>query len=72
MEIIGGDRGKKLYRSRKKIIGGVCQGIADYFGIDVVVARIIALFALFCFSAGFWVYMILWIALPLEPSGSRN
>lgn len=72
MEIIGGDKEKRLYRSRKRIIGGVCQGLADYFGIDVVVVRLIALFALFCFSAGFWVYIILWIAVPLEPAGSKS
>ena len=68
MEIIGGNEEKKLYRSRKRVIGGVCRGLADYFGIDVVIVRLIALFALFCFSAGFWVYVILWIVLPLEPA----
>lgn len=72
MEIIKGDREKKLYRSRKRVIGGVCQGLADYFGIDVVLVRLIALFALFCFSAGFWVYIVLWIFLPPEPVDSGN
>lgn len=72
MEIIKGNREKKLYRSRKRVIGGVCQGLADYFGIDVVLVRLIALFALFCFSAGFWVYIVLWIFLPPEPIDSGN
>lgn len=67
MEIIRGNEPKRLYRSRKRIIGGVCQGLADYFNVDVVLVRIIALFALFCLSAGFWVYLVLWIVVPLEP-----
>lgn len=72
MEIIGGKPEKKLYRSRRRVIAGVCQGLADYFGIDVVVVRLIALFALFCFSAGFWVYIVLWIAMPLEGAAKDN
>lgn len=69
MEIINDKEPKRLYRSRHRIIGGVCQGLADYFNVDVVLVRIIALFALFCFSAGFWVYLVLWIVVPLEPAG---
>lgn len=72
MEIINGNKEpKRLYRSRRRIIGGVCQGLADYFNVDVVLVRIIALFALFCFSAGLWVYLVLWIVVPLEPA-DRN
>lgn len=67
MEIIKGKEPKRLYRSRSRIIGGVCQGLADYFNVDVVLVRIIALFALFCLSAGLWVYLVLWIVVPLEP-----
>lgn len=69
MEIINdNNKPRRLYRSRNRIIGGVCQGLADYFNVDVVIVRIIALFALFCFSAGFWVYLILWIVVPPEPA----
>ena len=63
---------KKLYRSRNKVIAGVCQGLADYFNIDVVIVRIIALFALFCLSAGLWVYIIMWIVTPMEPAKHLN
>ena len=73
MEIINDNREpRRLYRSRRRIIGGVCQGLADYFNVDVVLVRIIALFALFCFSAGFWVYLVLWIAVPLEPASANG
>lgn len=33
---------KQLRRSREGVLGGVCSGIAEYFGIDAVVVRIIA------------------------------
>lgn len=73
MEIMNDNRStKRLYRSKNRIIGGVCQGLADYFNVDVVLVRIIALFALFCLSAGFWVYLVLWIVVPVQrsqPSG---
>ena len=73
MEIMNDNRStKRLYRSKNRIIGGVCQGLADYFNVDVVLVRIIALFALFCLSAGFWVYLVLWIGVPVQrslPSG---
>lgn len=73
MDVMQGNGGRRLYRSRRRVIGGVCQGLADYFGIDVVIVRLIALFALFCLSAGFWVYLVLWIFVPLEPyTGGRS
>ena len=47
MEIINDNREpRRLYRSRRRIIGGVCQGLADYFNVDVVLVRIIALLLL--------------------------
>ncbi len=73
MEIINNDsQPRKLYRSRNKKIGGVCQGLADYFGIDVVIVRIIALLSIFFFSGGLWAYLILWIVVPLEPAGNTD
>ncbi|MCC8035776.1 MAG: PspC domain-containing protein [Rikenellaceae bacterium] len=65
---VGGRIEGKLYRSRyEKILGGVCGGLARYFGIDVTLVRVI-MFLLFCMgSAGFWLYVILWIVVPLEP-----
>lgn len=58
----------KLYRSRyDKMVGGVCAGLAEYFGIDTAIVRIIMFIALFLGSLGFWVYIVLWIIVPLEP-----
>lgn len=59
---------RRLKRSRKdRVIGGVCGGLAEYFGIDVVLVRILMLILVLFFSAGLWIYIILWIVLPSEP-----
>ncbi|KKP65334.1 MAG: Phage shock protein C, PspC [candidate division WS6 bacterium GW2011_GWE1_34_7] len=58
---------KKLYRSETdKMIGGVCGGIAEYFGIDSTIVRL--LFALIVISAGtgLVLYIILWIIVPTK------
>lgn len=55
--------GKRSFsrNSDDKILGGVCSGIANYFGIDPVIMRIV--FVLL-FGALFWVYILLWIIVP--------
>ncbi len=58
----GATGSKRLYRDENhKILGGVCSGIGNYFGIDPVIVRI--LFVLF-FGVTFFAYLILWIAVP--------
>lgn len=58
-------QGKKLYRDPSdKILGGVCSGLAQYFGGDVVLWRVI-LAALFILQGfGLILYIILWIVVP--------
>lgn len=56
---------RKLFRdTERKVIGGVSGGLAAYFGIDIVVVRV--LFVLFAFLGGFGLvtYIVLWIATP--------
>ena len=56
---------RKFYRDEDdKKIGGVCSGLAHYLNIDVVILRVIFLVALFCGTAGFWIYIILCIVAP--------
>lgn len=56
---------KKLQRdSRNKVIGGVCSGLANYFDIDASLVRLLFAFMFLCASAGFWLYIILWIVMP--------
>lgn len=56
---------RKLFRdSDGKKIAGVCSGLALFLGIDVTLIRVLFLVALICGSAGFWIYLVIWIAAP--------
>ena len=60
---------KRLYRSENKMLGGVCAGIAEYFGVDPTVVRV-AYAVLSVFSTGFpglLLYIILLIIMPKKP-----
>ncbi len=60
---------KRLYRNENdKVIGGVCSGLANYFGIDVVVMRIIFVVLAVTFGFGLIPYLILWVAVPSSAS----
>ena len=57
---------KKLTRSSNKMIAGVCAGIAEYFGWEVTIVRIVYAF-LTIFSAGFpglLLYIVMSIVMP--------
>jgi len=60
---------KRLYRSRKdRMIAGVCGGLAEYFNIDPVIVRVIAVLLLLPGGLpGFVPYIILWILVPENP-----
>lgn len=56
---------KRLYRDTENaILGGVCQGIANFFNIDVVIIRAIFVIILLFGGFGFPLYVILWIIIP--------
>jgi len=55
---------KRLRRSRNRKIAGVCGGIAEYFGLDPTVVRLVWLFAVLFFGTGIWAYIICWIVIP--------
>lgn len=57
---------RKLQRDQKrKILGGVCAGLAHYFNIDPVWPRLLfALLVLGSYGSLLLVYIILWIVLP--------
>ena len=65
---------KKLYRSSDdRMVAGVCAGIADYFGIDPTLVRLIFVFgALGTVSGLFWAYLIMAIVVPEEVPASRD
>ncbi len=60
--------GKRLYRSNSnRMIGGVCGGLADFFGMDVTIVRLIFTLMFFLAGHGLLVYLILWVVTPPEP-----
>ncbi len=62
---------KKLYRSRtNRLIFGVCAGLAEFFGIDPTVVRVVFLLgALLGFGSFILVYLVLFFVVPEEPLG---
>lgn len=66
-DILSGNKpARKFYRNPfDKTIAGVCSGLARYLNIDTLLVRILFVVAFLMGSAGFWIYIILWIAAPL-------
>jgi phage shock protein PspC (stress-responsive transcriptional regulator) len=50
------------------MIGGVVSGLANYFGLDISLARVIYVVGSVCSAAfpGILVYILLWIVVPEE------
>jgi phage shock protein C len=58
---------ERLYRSRRqRVLGGVAGGLAEYFGVDVVLVRLLWVMTLFFGGAGFLAYIVAWIIIPDE------
>lgn len=63
---------KRMYRNiDERVLGGVCSGLGNYFGLDKVLFRIIFLILFFCgfaedglFCVSLIAYCCLWIAMP--------
>ena len=55
---------EKLFRSTKdRVIGGVCAGVAEFFGLDVKTVRLVWLIAALFAGAGALLYLILFLKL---------
>jgi phage shock protein PspC (stress-responsive transcriptional regulator) len=66
-------REKRMYRNPDdRIIGGVCGGIGSYLNTDPVWFRLIFIIMTPVFLIGLFVYLALWIALPLAISDSQK
>jgi phage shock protein C len=61
--------GNRLYRNpRRGMVFGVCAGIADYFGFDLTVTRVIVVIAaIFSLPIVFVAYLLLGLLLPRRP-----
>lgn len=67
---------KRLYRSETDVmLGGVCAGLGEFFTLDPTIVRLIFVVLFLTGSLGFWVYLVMWIVVPLESAvkgtGSR-
>ncbi len=57
-----------LHRNpNQKIIAGVCSGLAENMRIDPVIVRLIFVVLAIIVGGGIFIYIVLWIILPVAP-----
>ena len=58
---------KKMFeRSSNGMLGGVCEGIANYFGIDPTVVRVAWVVGSWFYGIGVLLYIALWLIAPCD------
>ena len=58
---------RKIVRPREgRKIAGVCQSLANFFGLDVSIIRIVWLLAVLLAGTGFLAYLVCWLVIPEE------
>lgn len=63
-------KNSKLHRSKSdRKIAGVCGGLAEHFGIDATIIRIVWALSVIMLGTGFWVYVVCALLIPEEPNG---
>lgn len=63
---------KKLYKSVDKKVAGVCGGIAEYFGFDATVVRLIWALVALTTGVGFVAYIVAAIIMEENPGFAGN
>lgn len=59
---------KRLYRScNDRVLGGVAAGVAEYFGFDTGVTRLVFALVMITTGFGFLAYLLAWVILPVDP-----
>ena len=60
---------KKLYKTEGpyKMVAGVCGGVAEFFGLNVSLVRLMTLILILAGGLSLWVYIILWLIVPKAP-----
>jgi len=62
---------KKLYRIPSEgMIGGVCAGLGEHLVIDPTILRLAFVLLLLGGGSGFWIYLIMWLIVPVKPEGN--
>lgn len=60
---------KRLYKSRNKMLCGVCGGIAEYFDVDPTLIRLAIVFlSIAGVGSGLLAYIIAAIVVPEKPT----
>ena len=60
---------KRLYKSKDDcMLFGVCGGVAEYFGIDSTIIRLIVAVFCLCLGTGLVAYLISALVIPSRPS----
>ncbi len=61
-------RKRKLYKSvDNRMVCGVCGGIAEYFGIDATIVRLVWVALTLLFGLGLVFYIVAAFVMPTEP-----
>ena len=56
---------KKMFRdNEKKVLGGVSGGLAAYFGVDIVIIRLLFVITAIFGGFGLIAYIVFWLVLP--------
>lgn len=64
MEVMN-EQPKKLYRSKSRMLGGVCAGLAEYFNIDPTLIRVVMAVLFFVpVIPVILPYLIMWLLIP--------
>lgn len=62
---------KRIFKSRNKVLFGVCGGIAEFFNIDPTIVRILMLVLVFAgFGSGVPIYIVAALIMPERPVDS--
>ncbi len=55
---------KTLRRSDNRMIAGVCAGVAEYFGIDATLVRVLTAVTILFGGTGILLYVAAWLIMP--------
>ena len=53
-----------LHKGQRRIIGGVCSGLAEHFNVDVTIVRVLFIAFALMTGVGFLLYLLLWVLMP--------
>lgn len=69
-----GIAGRRLYRDADRaVIGGVCAGLASYFGLNLKVTRFLCVIAFLCaLPFAMVVYLLAVLLIPASSSGATS